>query len=211
VPDLIQPASTGRAKCRGCGKSIAAGELRFGESLPNAYAEGEAMYWFHLVCGACMRPEKFLPVLEASTDEVPERAWLQQAASLGLAHERLPRLARAERAASGRARCRSCRETVDKGAWRLALQIFEEGRFSPMGTVHAECAEPYFGTIDILDRLQRLPPGLDAKASEEILALMRTPRPAAPAEDEGNTEGDAPGLAKTTPGAEDSAERRARR
>lgn len=204
VPDLIQKASSGRAKCRGCGQTIAAGELRFGESLPNAYGEGEAMHWFHLVCATCMRPEKVLPVLDASADEVPERAWLHATATFGVAHHRLPRLARAERAASGRARCRSCQEPVDKGSWRFALHMFEEGRFSPIGTIHAECAQAYFGTIEILERIERLTPGLDAAALGEIAGLLRTPRPAAPAEDEGST----PGLAKTAPEEEKPSGRR---
>ena len=34
-------------KCRGCGRPIARGELRFGERLPNAFAEGEMTVWFH--------------------------------------------------------------------------------------------------------------------------------------------------------------------
>ena len=42
MPHVIEPAPTGRAKCRGCGEKIGAGELRFGESLPNPFAEGES-------------------------------------------------------------------------------------------------------------------------------------------------------------------------
>src|SRR6185295_11671390 len=42
MPHLIEPAPTGRAKCRGCDARIAAGELRFGEVVPNPFAEAEA-------------------------------------------------------------------------------------------------------------------------------------------------------------------------
>lgn len=206
MADVIQPASSGRSKCRGCGRAIAAAELRFGESLPNAYAEGEALYWFHLACAACMRPEKLLPALSASEDQIPERDWLSKTAEFGEAHRRLPRLAHAERAASGRARCRACHEPVEKGHWRFALQMFEEGRFSPIGTIHVECAAAYFGTIEILDRVQRLTPDLDATALTEIAALLRSPRPQ-PAEAEADSpapaaaeaDSPAPGLAKTAP------------
>jgi hypothetical protein len=38
----------------------------------------------------------------------------------------VPRLHGAERAASGRASCRSCRELIGKGEWRLPLVFFEE-------------------------------------------------------------------------------------
>jgi hypothetical protein len=176
--------------------------------LPNAYAEGEALYWFHLVCAACMRPDKLLPVLEVTEGELPERAWLREAATFGAGHPRLPRLSHAERAASGRGRCRCCHEPVDKGHWRLALQMFEEGRMGPMGTIHVECAQAYFGTIDILDRLQRLTPDLDAASLDEIRALLRTPRPL-PAPAEGDAPSSSPGLAKTAP-EEKPAGRRAR-
>src|SRR5882724_8385279 len=106
VPDSIQAAPSGRAKCRGCGNTIAKGELRFGETGPNAFGEGEATSWFHLACAALMRPEKLEPVLASSTQELPERAWLTETARFGLEHRRLPRLTRVERASSSRAHCR---------------------------------------------------------------------------------------------------------
>ena len=162
---VIEPASSGRAKCRSCDQPIAKGELRFGERQPNAFGEGESMHWFHLACGACMRPEKFGPALEAQPSPPPDGAWLKHAVSEGLAHYRLPRLTRAERAPSGRATCRSCREVIEKGAFRIALQMFEDGRFSPVGTIHVECAKAYFDTRDILDRVRKLTPTLtDADA-----------------------------------------------
>ena len=173
MADVIETAKSGRASCRGCGRSIARGELRFGESLPNAYAEGESLFWFHLVCAACMRPDKFGPALEICGQPVAEPEWLRQTANFGLAHPRLSLLVRAERAASGSAHCRQCREVVGKGSWRLALQIFEEGRMQPIGTIHAECAEAYFGTNDILDRIQRLTEGLKPAELSEIKHLIR--------------------------------------
>jgi hypothetical protein len=35
MPHLFEPAPSGRAECRGCGRRIQRGELRFGERLPN--------------------------------------------------------------------------------------------------------------------------------------------------------------------------------
>jgi len=160
VPDVIEPAKSGRANCRGCGRKILQGELRFGESLQNPYAEGEALVWYHLVCAACMRPEKFGPALDGYGQPVAEANWLRQAVNAGLAHPRLQRLVRAERAPGGSAHCRHCRELVPKASWRLALQVFEEGRMQPIGTIHAGCAPAYFGTGEIRDRLERLTEGL---------------------------------------------------
>lgn len=177
VPDSIQAAPSGRAKCRGCGNAIAKGELRFGETGPNSYGEGEATSWFHLACAALMRPDKLQPVLEASAEPVPEREALVELARVGLEHHRLPRLVRAERASSGRAHCRSCRELIGKGEWRLALQTFEEGRPNPIGTIHASCAQAYFGTADVLERAQRLSPDLGAEELADLKRALAEQRP----------------------------------
>src|SRR4051812_9836929 len=112
MPSVIERASTGRAKCRVCGQAIARGDERFGEALPNAYGEGEAMFWFHLPCAACARPEALLPVIEQSSLPSKERARLAELARAGAAQGRLCRILRAERASSGRARCRHCRELI---------------------------------------------------------------------------------------------------
>ena len=61
---VIEPASSGRAKCRGCEQKIAKGELRLGEKLPNPYGEGEMTLWFHPLCGAFKRPEVLLEAME---------------------------------------------------------------------------------------------------------------------------------------------------
>lgn len=190
MPDVIEPAASARAKCRGCGASIAKGELRFGEALPNAFGEGESMHWFHLACGACMRPEKFGPALEAQPSPPPDAEWLKHAVSEGLAHHRLPRLTRAERAPSGRATCRSCREVIEKGAFRIALQMFEDGRFSPIGTIHVECAKAYFDTRDILSRVRKLTPALTDDDAIELERLLAIEKPGAPKDASDESSGD---------------------
>lgn len=198
MADVIQAAPSGRSKCRGCGQPIANGALRFGETLPNPYAEGETQYWFHLTCAACMRPEKTGPAIEASELEVPEREWLLRAAAFGVAHRRLPRLVRAERSKSGKARCRSCREPIPGGVMRLGLQMFEEGRASPIGFIHVECALAYFGTADILDRIEKLTADLDESARAELVEQLGRQREPSPESTEAS-EAAGPDLAKTRP------------
>lgn len=198
---VIESATTGRSKCRGCGKSIAKGDLRFGDSVPNPYAEGETLIWFHLPCAACMRPEQFLPALKAHSPAPADAEWLERTAQLGVEHPRVARLGHAERAASGRAHCRSCRETIDKGHFRIALQAFEDGRMGSIGSIHIECAQAYFGTANILDRIQRLTPELDAEAVAEIQAGLLNQRPAPPEDEELR-------LAKTSGDPEDAAEKK---
>ncbi len=172
VPDVIQPSPTGRAKCRGCGSAIAAAELRFGESLPNPYGEGETFSYYHLRCAACFRPEKCLECWSSNPVATEEADWLERAARFGVEHPRVVRLLRAERAASARARCRQCHEVQEKGSWRLALHLLEEGRFTPIGTLHVSCALAYFGTTDLLERIERLSPGLEPGASHELAELL---------------------------------------
>ena len=190
MPDVIAPAPSGRAKCRACTTAIAKGDLRFGEALPNAFAEGEMTVWFHLPCAACMRPEKLLASLDTTELELPDQPWLRKTAEVGLAHRRLPRLTRAERSPTSRATCRSCRETIDKGGFRLALSLFEDGRFTPIGFIHTACAQNYFDFSDIVDRIQRLSPGLSEADLTAIDRELKNPRPPLPPSDEAEREPD---------------------
>ncbi len=178
MPHVIEPASTARSKCRGCGEKIASGALRFGESLPNPFADGETTHWFHLDCAAYKRPEPFVEALEARAEPLADSERLLAAAREGIAHPRLSRINGAERAPSGRAQCRSCRSTIDKGAWRITLVFYEEGRFMPSGSIHPRCAAAYFETSDVLPRIRHFAPALgeaDLGELENEVASGRTP------------------------------------
>jgi hypothetical protein len=169
VAHVIEPASSGRAKCRSCNQPIEKGALRFGERQPNAFGDGEMTLWFHLPCAAYSRPEPYL-----ATDGGAADGALADAARFGIAHRRVPRVHGAERAPTGRAHCRSCRELIAKDDWRIALVFFEEYRFSPGGFIHARCARPYFETVDILDRIRHFSPALDEPELAEIAVEMAT-------------------------------------
>jgi hypothetical protein len=177
MPHLIEPASSGRAKCRGCSERIAAGELRFGERLPNPFAEGEMTQWFHLECAAYKRPEPFLETLEARSEPLDGGERLAAEARLGIAHRRLPRIDGLERSPSGRAECRACRAVIEKGAWRIRLVFYEEGRFAPSGFVHVRCARPYFETTDIVARLRHFSRDVDEEAFAAVQAELDAPQP----------------------------------
>jgi len=188
MPSLIERASSGRAKCRTCGLAIARGQERFGEALPSAYGEGESLFWFHLTCAACSRPESLLPALAQSQLPPEERERLTRLAQGGIEQPRLCRLARAELASSGRARCRHCRELIEQGAFRLALHMFEEGRFTPIGTIHAACAVHYLGAEPTPERLSLPHNELSPEELAQVLAQVR----------EGAARAITPGLAKTS-------------
>jgi hypothetical protein len=168
---VLESAPTGRAKCRACGRHIAAGDIRFGERVPNPFADAAdalTTHWFHPRCAAFTRPEPFLEGLAgAATVLLEDRDGLEREARLGLAHHRAARVVGAERAASGRATCRGCRDKIEKGAWRIVLTYYEDGRFTPAGYIHLRCAQPYLETTEILGRVRHFSPELtDADAAD---------------------------------------------
>jgi hypothetical protein len=167
---VFEAASSGRAKCRACGGPLVKGELRFGERLPNSYGEGEMTVWFHPLCAAYRRPEAVLAALAEAPEGVTDRAALEKAASGSSAHRRLPRIDGAERAPSGQAKCRHCKERIDKGAWRIRLAFFEEGRSMPGGYVHLDCRKAYFEDHEVRDPVLHFSPGL---AEDERMELSR--------------------------------------
>lgn len=174
----LEYAASGRAKCRGCDGKIEKGELRFGERRPNAFGDGEMTLWFHVICAAFRRPEPFLEYLdgddepEVSADDLTHARGLKPAAQFGVEHRRLPRLQLVSRAPTGRARCRHCRELIEKDAWRIGLSFFEEHRFNPSGFIHAQCAPAYFETREIMDRLIHFNALLTPEELDEVSKLL---------------------------------------
>lgn len=176
MPHTIEPAASGRAKCRGCGKPIPKGELRFGERLPNPFADGEMTIWFHLVCSAYKRPESLDEVLQDAPPDIADIDTLRRIVAFGLEHHRVARIGFIEKAPSGRARCRQCRETIDKDDWRIPLLFFEEGMFNASGFVHLDCATAYFETADIGDAIAQFSNELDPNDLKSIQdRLANTP------------------------------------
>lgn len=168
MPHTFEPASTGRAKCRGCGRAIQRGEVRFGERLPNPFAEGEMTVWLHPLCAAYKRPDAVLETLAGTSADVPDRAALERAAHGSLAQRRLPRIDGAERAPSAQAKCRHCREPITRGTWRIRLVFHQDGRFAPGGFVHLDCRKAYFETDDILAQVLHFSPDLSDDERAEL-------------------------------------------
>jgi hypothetical protein len=170
MPDVIEAASTGRAKCRHCSDKIDKGALRFGESVPNAFGEGDAVHWFHLACAAESRPQKVEPVLKSSELEIPEREGLEQVIADGIANPKLLMIKHADWAPTGRATCQHCREKIEKATLRVGI----EREPDPMGMssvsyVHARCIRQHVGSAGLVAKLRRASARL---AEEERAALI---------------------------------------
>jgi ribosomal protein L37AE/L43A len=166
MPHVFEVAPTGRAKCRGCGQTIDKGALRFGEHVPNQYGEGEATLWFHPRCAAFKRPEPLLESLAAAPEDRDELERIARASAL---HKRVPRVDGAERASSGQAACRHCREKIERGAWRIRLTIYDEGRFAAAGFIHMSCRPAYFEDHDVREAMLHFSPKLDDEERTDLL------------------------------------------
>jgi len=176
VPHVFESAPTGRAKCRGCGATIPRGEQRFGERMPSPFGEGEMTLWFHPRCAAYKRPEAILMALAETPGDVPDREALERTAQASSAHRRLPRIDGAERAPSGQAKCRHCKQPIQKGTWRIRLVFFEEGRFMPGGFVHLECRGDYFEGNDPRDAMLHFSAGLSEDERRELMVACGADR-----------------------------------
>jgi hypothetical protein len=171
MPDRIELATSGRARCRACRRAIARGVERFAEAVPNPAAEGESQHYYHLECAAERRAKPFAAHLATLDPPRPELAPLGATAQLALEHHRLERLGVLERAKSARASCRHCREPIEKDAWRVALQPIEEGRLAAWGFIHLACAGAYAGIKPTLERLTRYTE-LAAGDREQVAAML---------------------------------------
>jgi hypothetical protein len=187
VPDRIELASSGRARCRACRRPIAKGQERFAEAVPNPVADGESQHYYHLECAAERRPKAFAALFPALEPPRPELAALNAAAEFALEHHRLQRLGVLERAKSARANCRQCREPIEKESWRVALQPIEEGRLGTWGFVHLTCAGAYAGIKPSLERLTRYS-DLEPNDREEVARLLEAMPIPAPRTDEDDRE-----------------------
>ncbi len=171
---LFEHAPTGRSKCRGCGRAIERGELRFGERVPNFYAEGETTLWFHPICAAYKRAQPLLDTLASAAEGVPDREGLERAARASLEHPKTSRIDGAEKSPSSQAKCRHCHEPIERGSWRIRVVYYEEGRFSPGGYVHLGCRKDYFDTDEVRDAILQFSPALsDVERDELTRALMQ--------------------------------------
>ena len=166
MPHVFEAAPSARSKCRGCSRTIDKASVRFGERLPNPFADGEMTLWFHPDCAAYKRPEPFLETLAAS--DLPDKEALELSARRSLEHRRLPRIDGAEPSPSRQAKCRHCREPIERDRWRIRLVFYEEGLFTPGGFVHLECRADYFETPDVTDLVLHFSSNLNESQLEEL-------------------------------------------
>ena len=139
--------------------------------MPNPFADGEMTLWFHPICAAYRRPEPLLEALGA-VDAVADREELERAARAGIEHQRLPRIDGAELSPGNQAKCRHCREPIEKGSWRIRLIFFEEGMFTAGGFIHLACRREYFETEDVTQRVLQFSSDLSPDQLQALTAAL---------------------------------------
>lgn len=150
MPHIIEPAKSGRASCRTCRSPIAKGELRFGEEVPNAFAEGETTHqWHHLACAAKKKASQLREAMASYEGEIPNKAEIEGLLAAGPAKGEKPAsYPYAERASTGRAKCQECDEAIAKGELRVAIEReVDTGSFMRKGAgyLHPACAVAHTG------------------------------------------------------------------
>jgi len=140
----VEVAPSGRAACRGCKKPIAKGTTRFGEEFVNPFSEegGTSFRYWHLECAATKLANELAGALASYEGTVPDREALD---ALVAEHIRPP-MPYAERAGTGRARCRACDETIARGELRVAFERTYETAMGPQkgaAYAHPGCVRRY--------------------------------------------------------------------
>jgi Poly(ADP-ribose) polymerase and DNA-Ligase Zn-finger region len=139
---MIEVAKSGRSTCRSCRNTIAKGELRLGEETENSFGDDASYRWHHMKCAASKVPDALRAALATFTDDVPDRAEIDQLLAEADA-KRPPPFPHADHAPTGRARCLECGEAIQKGDLRVVIEREVEVGMSvrkSAGSLHPKCA-----------------------------------------------------------------------
>lgn len=155
---MIEEAKSGRASCRTCKQTIAKGELRLGEEVPNAFAEGEMTYhWHHPACAAKKKPAALKQALETTTLDIPNKEELLQTIESSGKAEKPSSFPYAEQAPTSRSSCISCGDKIEKGDLRVAVETeVNTGSFSRKGAgyLHPACSIDHTEDADLFDKVK---------------------------------------------------------
>ena len=186
APYLIENARSSRSKCRTCRRKIDKDTLRIGVLLEGPYGTG--YLWHHLNCAAKRRfddvAEAYKQSAWAPELKVPELAQLEKlkedAEQKRADKKEAPW---AERAKTGRSKCKHCDEPIAKDSWRVILdrmvEFFGQERRGPVNIyphcVAAElqsedCPTEVEGFFDVLR--ENCADAYDSKELDELVGLI---------------------------------------
>jgi hypothetical protein len=115
-----------------------------------------------------------LAALDAHAGEaIPDADRIRELARAGAENPKLGSVLRAEPTPTARASCQACREKIEKGKLRIALEReAEPGSMASTSFIHLACAPEHLGTAGLLDKLLRTSPDLDAEQIAELKSAL---------------------------------------
>ena len=155
---IIEPAKSGRAKCRSCKKAIEKGALRLGEEILDPFGSGGTTHvWHHVECAAEKKPDELKAAMADYAGEIPQREELEK--KLAEAASKMPPsvFPYAEKAPTGRSRCMACEESIDKDTLRIAIEReVDTGTFKTRGPgyLHPTCAADFTGDSEMFEKVK---------------------------------------------------------
>jgi hypothetical protein len=184
APFIIEGARSSRAKCKTCRRKIDKDTLRLGILIEGPYGQG--YLWHHLRCAAKKQFEKVEEAygLESwnSAKQPPQTVPdLEDLRKLKVADDQKKKerktIPYTEPDPSGRAKCKHCEETIEKGNMRIILgREVEFGGVVRVGpiNVHPRCAAEAMLAPDSATQPEELADGLRANSKNVTDAQMQT-------------------------------------
>ncbi len=186
-PYVIEPARSGRSKCKTCRRKIPKDDLRIGILIVGPFGPG--YLWHHIQCGAKRHLDRLEEAYEmqawADGVQVPPiekmRVLAEKAEKVKKERKTAPHT---EPAPTGRAKCKHCGETIEKGLFRVVLlrgvEFAGQVRSGPIN-VHPGCVVRELMTEDCTtepegfeDALRTNSEGIASEDMEKVLQEIGT-------------------------------------
>jgi len=139
---MIEPAKSGRARCRKCREKIEKGELRLGVQV-EGYSDEPSWQWYHLPCAAEKVPAELgAALMEWDGEEIEGLDGLKASVAKNKKKQKASTFPYAERAPSARSTCIMCSEKIAKETFRVAVERdIDTGAFVTRGAryIHPAC------------------------------------------------------------------------
>ena len=172
----IEPAKSGRAKCRKCREKIDKGDLRFGHALASQFSDEPAYQWYHLKCAAEKVAADLATTLSTYTGDIPDRAEIDELISQNRRKQKPTTFPYADIASSARSSCQVCETKIEKGEFRVAIEReIDAGGFTRMGAgyLHVNCAREYEDTPDdLVDEIRRNSISLEESEIDDVVQQL---------------------------------------